>query len=579
MKAKSVSEKSKNNNNGNTQVRRSNDSNRGSVAAKFTCHGNSRTDPTNGVRSPNITKETNHRPETVVAAAAKNIIIPNAITPVRIEWFTSKTTTASTATGASKKNDTNRITSVPQNVTNKNVSSSSTTFRAATTASGSILIHQSNQEETWPGGAIWDISWCMAQLIIGMIHDASSSVATLSSSTTTKRPGSSSSATTTTTTTTFYNDISIMTNPSSLVKPQELSQYIQNTIHIPSRLFEMLQNKNQEPSVMALTTLLGNHHIKQQHKHHLSKQTKSVNNRSSNRNDKTNNESIIVLELGCGTGLTGIVMAAAASLASTTCTVILTDLDVVIQNVTLPNVQRNIKSIKHNVMKTMFPLCQNDFPSKTETNIVNEGTATADTAPKQQLPLNIYTIKNNNSSSSGNGGCLIATPLCWGDHDDMNVVQSMIRYLQSPQPQQNNNTSINITHDSATTHDTENNDGCYACSSNNDGIPHILIIGDVAYQHKPGAISHFDILLETILHFTKGDRTLIIFGLRIRMNASMDLYEMLLQYFVDIIEPIVPNEIDPERFPMNHSSHKKTMNTMTIHFMKRKQNDIDTTNE
>ena len=64
------------------------------------------------------------------------------------------------------------------------------------------------------------------------------------------------------------------------------------------------------------------------------------------------------------------------------------------------------------------------------------------------------------------------------------------------------------------------------------------------------------------------------------MNASMDLYHMLLQHSVDIIEPIVPNEIDPIRFPMaNHSNTKKSMNTMTIHFMKRKQNIIETTNE
>lgn len=584
---KSISENSRIDKDDNgSRVRRYNDSKRGLVS----------TNATNVVRIPNSTAPTttatvttNHPATTTIVApaAAKNIIIPNAITPVRIEWFTSKTTTntaASTAT-LSKKNDTSRITSVSQNATNKNVSvsvSSTTPFRAATPASGSILIHQSNQEETWPGGAIWDISWCMAQLIIGMIYDASSVATTAkSSSGGSTSSGTTNTITTTTTTATFYNDISIMTNPSpSLVKPQGLSQCVQNNIQIPARLIGMLQNVKQEPSVMALATLLGNHHSKQQYKNTNVKPTKNSHHRSSNRNsNKTNNESIIVLELGCGTGLTGIVMAAAAATVSTTsssCTVILTDLDVVIQNVTLPNVQRNIKSIKHNVFKTTFPLFH-DFPSKNAHNSIDQqGTSTIDAEPmQQQLPLNIYTIKNN--SSSGSSGCLIATPLCWGNHDDMKVVQSMIRYLQKPQHNQNSN---HATHESVIVNDTENNDGRYLCSNSNDGIPDILIIGDVAYQHKPGATSHFDVLLETILHFTKCDQTMIIFGLRIRMNASMDLYQMLLQYFVDIIEPIVPNEIDPIRFPMaNHSNNKKSMNTMTIHFMKRKQNNVDTPNE
>ena len=29
-----------------------------------------------------------------------------------------------------------------------------------------------------------------------------------------------------------------------------------------------------------------------------------------------------------------------------------------------------------------------------------------------------------------------------------------------------------------------------------DGIPGLLLIGDVAYQHKPGASSHFDVPLK-----------------------------------------------------------------------------------
>ena len=58
-----------------------------------------------------------------------------------------------------------------------------------------------------------------------------------------------------------------------------------------------------------------------------------------------------------------------------------------------------------------------------------------------------------------------------------------------------------------------------------------------------------------------------LFGLRIRMPASRDLYDMLLQYFIDAIEPIVPHEIDPVRFPIHPG---KSIHTVTIHLIKRR---------
>jgi hypothetical protein len=45
--------------------------------------------------------------------------------------------------------------------------------------------------------------------------------------------------------------------------------------------------------------------------------------------------------------------------------------------------------------------------------------------------------------------------------------------------------------------------------------PDLIIIGDVAYQQKPGAPSHFDVLLSTVLKFA-GNKTRIVFGTRMR---------------------------------------------------------------
>ncbi|OEU15585.1 hypothetical protein FRACYDRAFT_269428 [Fragilariopsis cylindrus CCMP1102] len=45
--------------------------------------------------------------------------------------------------------------------------------------------------------------------------------------------------------------------------------------------------------------------------------------------------------------------------------------------------------------------------------------------------------------------------------------------------------------------------------------PDLIIIGDVAYQQKPGAPSHFDVLLSTVLKFL-GPNTKIVFGTRMR---------------------------------------------------------------
>jgi len=96
--------------------------------------------------------------------------------------------------------------------------------------------------------------------------------------------------------------------------------------------------------------------------------------------------------------------------------------------------------------------------------------------------------------------------------------------------------------------------------------PSIILIGDVAYQHKPGAPSHFDILLSTLLQFATTRKTLVLFGTRMRMPASIDLLEMIREHFDELIEPIDADEID-STFATGNLGRKSLI---TLHFLRRK---------
>jgi predicted nicotinamide N-methyase len=56
-------------------------------------------------------------------------------------------------------------------------------------------------------------------------------------------------------------------------------------------------------------------------------------------------------------------------------------------------------------------------------------------------------------------------------------------------------------------------------SNRQPGLPDVILIGDVAYQQTPGAASHFEDLLSTLLKCVHDD-TIVVFGTRIRMPAS-----------------------------------------------------------
>ena len=145
-----------------------------------------------------------------------------------------------------------------------------------------------------------------------------------------------------------------------------------------------------------------------------------------------------------------------------------------------------------------------------------------------------------------NGGRVVAIPLCWGNvEDEDNVVNAMERLTTK-----------------ATKQKPPKKGGTIA--SNREGIPDLILIGDVAYQHKPGAPSHFDALLSTLLKFMD-DKTIVLFGTRMRMPASADLLAIFRQHMEELVlPPIEAHEVDSS-FGENQLGRK---HNMTIHVLK-----------
>ena len=221
-----------------------------------------------------------------------------------------------------------------------------------------------------------------------------------------------------------------------------------------------------------------------------------------------------VLELGCGVGLTGLVAGAVGARA-----VLLTDLEVVVEGITQRNVEQN-------------------------------------------------------SHLGGNGGAKIrAMPLCWGNTNDETAAAQELDELAPP-----------LRHDEKTSGRKKKKkskskvgkrDSDSACTENlpqalststREGMPDIVLIGDVAYQHRPGSESHFDVLMSTVLRFTDS-QTLVVFGTRMRMPASADLLEMFRKHFDEIVEPIEAHEID-KSFASANLGRK---HNISIHLLRRKK--------
>lgn len=282
-----------------------------------------------------------------------------------------------------------------------------------------IVVHQSPNEDTWPGGALWDIGVLLSHVMVGL---ASGTVSSSSKSVT-----------------------------------------------LPNRLFEAIESAN-----------------------------------SNNKADWT------VLELGCGVGLTGLVAAAALGTQLT----ILTDLQVVVDQVTLPNLECN-------------------------------------SAPSPGGKAKPYRLMN-----AGKRGRVMAMPLCWGIEEDENIVAATFRENTKAVPKPRSSKKSKKKKGAG---DPDSN----GTSLDDDSTkPSLIVIGDVAYQHKPGAPSHFDALVSTLLKFL-GKNTLVLFGTRMRMPASADLLDMFSTHMEECCEPIRADEID--------QSFGKFKHQITIHVFRKRQ--------
>ena len=189
----------------------------------------------------------------------------------------------------------------------------------------------------------------------------------------------------------------------------------------------------------------------------------------------------------------------AAAAALGTKLTILTDLEVVVQKVTQKNVE------------------ENSVPST------------------GKHPFRITTV--------GKRGRVMAMPLCWGNENDEKAVAETLSTLTRPQK---------------ASRKTKGSAGAPRDYSK----PDVIVIGDVAYQHKPGAPSHFDVLISSLLKFLS-DETLVIFGTRMRMPASADLLELFKVHMDEIVDPVRADEIDPMFAKFKHG--------ITIHIFRRKK--------
>lgn len=296
-----------------------------------------------------------------------------------------------------------------------------------------LTIHQSPAEETWPGGALWDLGVLLANTILGMAGF-------------------------------FFVTTTTTSNETNKSKSKH------HAIQLPPELAP-----NKTPCMNWLYSSVVS-------------------------------EKSIILELGCGVGLTG--LAAAAALRPSL--VILSDLQVVVEKVTQINLELNTQlKMRHRLLG----------PTK----------------------------------------CM-ARHLCWGNEDDERAVSALIREHQEHQQQQHNNASHKRKTKNNTTKEGDTIQGDIVTQEKL-GKPNIVLIGDVAYQHKPGALSHFDALHSTLTTFLH-DETVVIFGTRIRMPASDDLLMLFLQDLDHIIPPIPVHHIEPLFQNVKHN--------MTIHFLKRK---------
>jgi hypothetical protein len=391
--------------------------------------------------------------------------------------------------------------------------------RAASAAIGlcELRVRQSADDETWPGGALWDSGVILAQLLAALPAAAAAAASAGAAACASKKGVGAKSAaappgvvTITASSTATTNDGGSRSSSSAIISSTEH----RHSITVPSRLMESDFIRDWLDVVTSSSSRQGR---------------PGSRPTSSSSSSPPPPPALTVLELGCGVGLTG--MVASVSLRATI--TLLTDLAVVVDKVTQPNRQRNMRVLRRH---------------------------------------------NRN-------GIVRAVPLCWGCERDEANVREILRQLD---PGDEASMEEKTTEASASIDSLQSKGGGPASPSTGlrrreqpqirrrvPGLPDWILVGDVAYQHRPGAPSHFDALLSTLLTFTsvpsslRGEGTrspVVVFATRVRMPASVDLLEMLRQHFDEMVEP--PIEADE----VNGDAFRSLKHNMTIHFLRRKPN-------
>ena len=307
-----------------------------------------------------------------------------------------------------------------------------------------VVIHQTPSEDTWPGGALWDLGVLLAKVLVQWTHGAANK---------------------------------LVDDRKKTHRKQQQQQQQQH-------------DRTNKPSSPALDVLV-------------------------QMGDTVRWKETVVLELGCGVGLTGLVAAMLGAKLT-----VLTDLGVVVEHVTQRNVEVN----------TQPP------PSNNRTT-----------------PWAFRTTRA--------GGKVIAMPLCWGNNSDESAVQSfLMQHAQQQQQQQASNKrpkkkKKKKKKDKTTKQDGEEEEEDDGEEEEDRICPDWIMIGDVAYQHRPGAPSHFDALISSMMRFV-GPHTRVLFGTRMRMPASKDLLDMFRQHLHEIVEV---KEHDVDHFLWEQVSRKHNM--------------------
>ncbi len=163
----------------------------------------------------------------------------------------------------------------------------------------------------------------------------------------------------------------------------------------------------------------------------------------------------------------------------------------------------------------------------------------------------------------GIGQKVIALPLSWGNEYDEEACRGLLEENGKSSKKSPPKRKIKKGKKSA----AAANESSASTKEQNTTDPDLILIGDVAYQHKPGAPSHFDILLSTLLKFATTSKTTVVFGTRMRMPASADLLDMFREHFDEVIQPPVEAQELDTSFNEKNLGRKSLI---TIHFFKRK---------